>query len=124
MTLCGKTTITRDGMVDFMSTEDSANLPVVPRKVRRTGRMEYRTDGGLHFTPSCLLRKVEKALLIEKIHEAGALRIEMTSRSFIVHVKLPIAMEIGDVEDSLDDELDNALEVIMKKKDELGCSIL
>ena len=111
-------------MVDFESTEDSAKLPVVPRKVRRTGRMEYCTDGGLHFIPACLLRKVEKALMIEKIHDAGALRIEMTSRSFIVHVKLPIAMEIADMEESLDDELDNALEVIMKKKDELGCSIL
>lgn len=60
----------------------------------------------------------------EKIHDNGTLRVEMTSRSFIVHVKVPLTMEDVEIEDALDDEMDNAVEVIMKKREELKCSIL
>lgn len=122
--LNGETKITRDGMVKFSVTEKVENETVLKKRTNRMGRMDYYTDGDLIFTPTQLLRQMQTAPMREKIHDAGRLRIEMTSRSFLVHVKLPIEMEDVDLEDALDDEIDNAMEIIMKKKEEMGCSIL
>lgn len=101
--------------------DNSAGLP---KKAQRMGRMEYLTYGGLMFTPSQMLKQMQMAPMREKIHDNGTLRIEMTSRSFLVHVKVPITMESLDIEDALDNEMDNAMEIIMKKREELKCSIL
>jgi hypothetical protein len=122
--LNGETKITRDGMVKFSVTEKVGNETVLKKRTNRMGRMDYYMDGDLVFTPTQLLRQMQTAPMREKIHDAGRLRIEMTSRSFLVHVKLPIEMENVDLEDALDDEIDNAMEIIMKKKEEMECSIL
>lgn len=121
--LSGETTITRDGMVKFMPNEKSDGR-VIKSKTQRMGRMVFMTDGALMYTPAQMLKQMALAPTREKIHDNGNLRVEMTSRSFLVHVKMPINMEDGDIEDLLDDEIDNATEIIMKKKEEMGCSIL
>ena len=122
--LGGESTITREGIIHFNATEKVENKAIVGRKTERMGRMEYFRDGGYQFTPSQLLKLMQLAPSREKIHDNGKLRIEMTSRSFLVHVKLPISMESLDLEDALDDEIDNAMEIITKKKEDLECSIL
>ena len=124
ISLCGTTTINKEGIVKFKADEAQAEKPNLPKKVQRMGRMEYLIDGGLTFTPSQMLKQMQMAPMREKIHDNGTLRVEMTSRSFIVHVKVPLTMEDIEIEDALDDEMDNAIEVIMKKREELKCSIL
>jgi hypothetical protein len=121
--LDGKATITRDGEVAFTAS-DFCEMPVLPRRTHRVGRMDYLRNGYLMFVPASQLHRRARAVMREKIHETPALRVEMTTKSFIVHVKLPAGLEVVEMEEQLDDELDNALEVIQRKKEEMGCSIL
>lgn len=53
----------------------------------------------------------------EQTYINDALRIERTSRSLIVHVKMPLTMGRREMEEVLDDEADNAMEIIMKEKE-------
>ena len=124
VSLSGNTTLTKDGVVSFCAAESKHDVKVIRRNVKRNGRMEYHTDGGMLFTPNQLLRPMPVAPQREKIHDNGILRIEMTSKSFIVNVKIPISMENLEMEDELDDKMSDAIEILMNKKEEMACSIL
>lgn len=124
ISLSGTATINKEGVVIFKADEAQADQPNLPKKTQRMGRMEYLIDGALTFTPAQMLKHMQMAPMREKIHDNGTLRVEMTSRSFLVHVKVPLTMADLEIEDALDDEMDSAVEVIMKKREELKCSIL
>lgn len=124
ISLSGTATINKEGVVKFKADEAQADQPNLPKKTQRMGRMEYLIDGALKFTPAQMLKHMQMAPMREKIHDNGTLRVEMTSRSFLVHVKVPLTMADLEIEDALDDEMDSAVEVIMKKREELKCSIL
>jgi hypothetical protein len=105
--------------------ESTHDAKVIRRNVKRNGRMEYHTDGGMLFTPNQLLRPMPTwRHSVRKYTTTAHCRIEMTSKSFIVNVKIPISMENLDMEDELDDEMSNAVEILMNKKEEMACSIL
>src|SRR5574344_35991 len=120
VSLSGNATLTKEGVVKFCTAESKHDVKVIRRNVKRNGRMKYHTDGGMLFTPNQLLRPMPTAPQREKIHDNGTLRIEITSKSFIVNVKIPISMENLD----MDDEMSNAVEILMNKKEEMACSIL
>ena len=124
VSLGGNAILTKDGVVKFCADKSTNDAKVIRRNVKRNGRMEYHTDGGMLFTPNQLLRPMSVAPQREKIHDNGILRIEMTSKSFIVNVKVPMSMENLEMEDELDDKMSDAIEILMNKKEEMACSIL
>ena len=125
VSLSGTATITHEGTVSFHQLDDTENqAQVLAKPMSRNGRMHYHVNGDLQFTPYLSLSRTPAAPQVETIHQDGPLRIEQTSRHFIVHVKVPITHDFLNAELLLDEEITHALEVIMKKKNELTCGIL
>ena len=124
VSLSGEITVTNEGVVTFENWANHEGEKVFAKGMSRKGNMNYRENGDLLFVPMQSLSRMPMAPQVETIFQNGGLRIEMSTRNFIVHVKLGIELEQLAAEDLLDEALENALKEIMKKKEEEACSML